>query len=317
MDQAPFYSDVDDGPAGGRAFWLTTADGVRIRLGDWPLEGAKGTVLLFPGRTEYVEKYGRAARDFAAHGYRTLAIDWRGQGLADRVAGDPALGHVAKFSDYQKDVDTVLAALPKLGIEGPVFLLAHSMGGAIGLRALHRKLPVKAAAFTAPMWGLHLPLLIKPVAWMLSSASEYLGRGETLAPGTNSDAYVLHELFAVNKLTSDSGMYDYMQTQARAHPNLNIGGPTMTWLHEALVEMRRLNGMPSPATPCVTFLGGDEAIVSPQSIRSRMVRWASGHLELVEGARHEVMMESPQVRAFCFETCAAHFNAQLGTRKPG
>tara|TARA_R110000868_G_scaffold221493_2_gene473126 strand:- start:5677 stop:6642 length:966 start_codon:yes stop_codon:yes gene_type:complete len=312
MDQAPFYSDVDDGPPGGRAFWLTASDGVRFRLGDWPVSGAKGTVLLFPGRTEYIEKYGRAARDFAARGYRTVAIDWRGQGLADRVSGNPALGHVGHFSDYQKDVDAVMAALPDLGITGPYVLLAHSMGGAIGLRALYRSLPVRAAVFTAPMWGIELPLLVRPLAWVLSSASNAIGRGEILSPGTTAEAYVLNELFAANKLTSDSDMYEYMQAQARAHPDLNIGGPTMRWLHESLMEMRRLAQRPSPNVPCLTFLGGDEAIVSAQRIRARMAQWPGGQLEVVTGARHEIMMENAETRAFCFDACAAHFDAHLG-----
>ena len=51
---APFYADVADGPPGGRAVWLHAADGVRLRAGLWPLQGARGTVLLLPGRTEYV-----------------------------------------------------------------------------------------------------------------------------------------------------------------------------------------------------------------------------------------------------------------------
>jgi len=60
MERAPFFADIDDGPEGGAAWWLTADDGLRIRLGVWSKEAAKGTVLLFPGRTEYIEKYGRA-----------------------------------------------------------------------------------------------------------------------------------------------------------------------------------------------------------------------------------------------------------------
>ena len=59
--------------------------GVRIRVGLWHRQGPAGTVLLFPGRTEYVEKYGRTARLLAARGLATLVIDWRGQGIADRL----------------------------------------------------------------------------------------------------------------------------------------------------------------------------------------------------------------------------------------
>ena len=91
---APFFRDIADGPGTGRAIWVHAEDGVRLRLGYWPLEGAKGTVLIMPGRTEYVEKYGRVARELAARGYAAVALDWRGQGLADRLGRVPSVGHV-------------------------------------------------------------------------------------------------------------------------------------------------------------------------------------------------------------------------------
>lgn len=85
LDPAPLYTDIAPGPEGGQAHWAETSDGKRIRLGHWPCAGARGTVLLFPGRTEYIEKYGLCAADFARRGLATMAIDWRGQGLSDRL----------------------------------------------------------------------------------------------------------------------------------------------------------------------------------------------------------------------------------------
>ncbi|MEM8538398.1 MAG: alpha/beta hydrolase, partial [Pseudomonadota bacterium] len=106
MTAAPFFADLAKGPDGGAAFWTTTDDGVRLRFGIWPAEGkaAKGTVFLFTGRTEYIEKYGPVAARFAASGLATLAIDWRGQGLSDRLVAQPTLGHVGSFDDFQRDV---------------------------------------------------------------------------------------------------------------------------------------------------------------------------------------------------------------------
>ena len=46
MSEAPLYHDVSDAPADGRAFWLKAADGVRIRVGLWRHDGARGTVFL-------------------------------------------------------------------------------------------------------------------------------------------------------------------------------------------------------------------------------------------------------------------------------
>ena len=110
MTDAPLHAAVADGPEGGRAFWLTTADSVRIRAGLWNPKAPQGTVLLLPGRTEYVEKYGRAARELATRGYATLTLDWRGQGLADRPFKDRMTGHVGDFSEFQSDLDTLVEA---------------------------------------------------------------------------------------------------------------------------------------------------------------------------------------------------------------
>ena len=94
MESAPFFSTIADGPEDGAAWWLNTEDGVRIRVGLWNRDAPSGTVLLFPGRTEYIEKYGRTARLLADRGLATLAIDWRGQGIADRLVEDPATGQL-------------------------------------------------------------------------------------------------------------------------------------------------------------------------------------------------------------------------------
>ena len=187
MEQAPLFDDIADGPEGGVAHWLKTDDGLKIRVGSWPVATAKGTVLLFPGRTEYVEKYGRAARDFHARGYAMLAVDWRGQGLADRMTEDATKGHVGKFTDYQHDVDATIDHARALGLPEPYYLVAHSMGGGIGLRSLIENMPVKAAAFSGPMWGIAMADLMRPVAWALPRLARPFGLLDLRAPLTENE----------------------------------------------------------------------------------------------------------------------------------
>ena len=55
MQAAPFFDDLANGPKGASARWVDAEDGVRLRMAHWPLTEAKGTVLLFSGRTEYIE----------------------------------------------------------------------------------------------------------------------------------------------------------------------------------------------------------------------------------------------------------------------
>lgn len=301
LSPAPFYSDIADGPDGGSAYWLTTSDGVRIRMGVWN-GGDKGTVLLFPGRTEYIEKYGRAAKGFAARGFSTVAVDWRGQGLADRALDNPMIGHVADFRDFQTDIASVLAAMPQLSLPEPMLLLGHSMGGCIGLRALMEGLPVTGAIFTGPMWDIKLDPLRRSAGWALSSASRHLKFDHMLAPGTVEASYVSVHAFEDNFLTRDESMYDYMRDQIAAYPELSLGGPSYAWLHEALKECRTLAARPCPDVPIVTFLGTNERIVDTPAIHDRMARWHNGALRMVEGAEHEVIMDYPEVQDDVYNT---------------
>ena len=53
---APFHAELADAPPGATVVWAQ-AGTARIRLAWWKA-GDRGTVLLLPGRTECIEKYG-------------------------------------------------------------------------------------------------------------------------------------------------------------------------------------------------------------------------------------------------------------------
>lgn len=314
LPAAPLYEDVAGGPPGGVAVWADTSDAMRIRLAAWRPDGpARGTVLLFPGRTEYIEKYGDAAREMARRGYATLAIDWRGQGLAPRLLDDRRIGHVNRFTDYQYDVAAMVEAATAMGLPRPWHLLAHSMGGCIGLRAVMRGLPVETCAFSGPMWGIALSPAMKPLAWVMAHAAPVLGLGTRLPPNASPDNYVQVQPFEGNFLTTDPDMYAMMQRQLAAYPDLGLGGPSLHWLREALSECRQLAARPSPDLPCCCFLGGNERIVDSGAIHARMAAWPNAALELIDGAEHEVLMETPATRARVFDRLAALFSGGQAT----
>ena len=312
MELAPLYHEIAGGPEGGAAHWLKTSDGVRIRVGHWPKDGAKGTVLIFPGRTEFVEKYGMLAKSLRDAGYASLAIDWRGQGIADRMMGDRRIGHIGEFADYQRDVKAVINHARDMNLPRPYFLIAHSMGGCIGLRALLEGLNVKAVMFSAPMWGVTMSSTLRPSAWALSAAATKLGYGETISPGQSKESYVLREDFALNTLTNDPEVWAFLKTQLEMYPDLGLGGPSLRWLYLSLNEMRRLSLLPSPKVPCLTYLGTKEVIVDPQRIRDRMADWPNGQLRVIDGGLHEMLMDVPKMRNMIINETVAHFDAHLG-----
>ena len=308
MLSAPFFAEVADGPDTGRAVWLTASQGVRIRVAIWDNPGAKGTVLLLPGRSEYVEKYGRAAGDLAARGYATLSVDWRGQGLADRATGDRMVGHVDDFAEFQADLDAMIDCARDQGLPQPFYLISHSMGGCIGLRALLRGIPVRAAAFSAPMWGIPMSAVMRPVAHILSATSRWFNFDHRYSPGTNGKTYVLDVPFVGNTLTTDAEMWDFMRQQALAHPDLSLGGPSLGWLNAALRECHALSQVPSPALPVYCALGLAEKIVDPTPVHRRMPPWQGATFELYPGSEHEIMMERPATRARFFDAACGLFD---------
>ena len=185
------------------------------------------------------------------------------------------------------------------------------MGGCIGLRAVMSGLPVNAAAFSAPMWGILMSSTMRPAAWALSWTGRRLGAGTKYAPGTKPQTYVLAEPFEGNTLTNDPDMYTYMQAQMREVPEMALGGPSLHWLNEALMEMRGLAARPAPDMPCLTFLGTDEKIVDPEAIKTRMAAWPGGDLVMMPGGEHEVLMERPAIRDVVHTDCAAFFDRHL------
>ncbi len=307
-NDAPLFAAEAEGPHDGRAVWLQ-ADGARIRAVLWGAQAPRGTVFLFPGRTEYIEKYGRSAADLAAAGYATVSVDWRGQGLSNRVMKDPMVGHVSDFAEFQADFAALLAFARGQGLPEPYYLMAHSMGGCIGLRSLMDGAPFQAAAFSAPMWGILMADWMRPIAAALSTTSRLMGFDHRYAPGTNSRSYVLDVPFVGNTLTTDAEMWDYMRRQAQAHPELVLGGPSLGWLKAAMDECAALAAMASPACPVVCGLGNQERIVDVRPIHDRMARWPGGRLDMYAGAEHEVLMERPAIRAAFVASAVALFEA--------
>ncbi len=294
-EQAPYRDDLAQGPE-MRAEWLRTSDGVRIRVGHAEAADSKGTVFILPGRTEYIEKYGRTAKDLVRAGFDVVSLDWRGQGMSDRLGADPMVGHVGRFVDFQKDWAAVRSFAGKTDLPKPWHMIAHSMGGCIGLRALINGSDMASVMFSGPMWGIDMAPYLRPVAWTLPRLAMAIGQGHRIAPGTSIKSYPASEPFENNLLTSDPEMFGYMRHHVEAEPQFGLGGPSCAWLLSALQECAALARMPSPALPALCFVGSNERIVDTRAIRDRMTHWKGGKLLLVDGAEHEVLMEKPNIR---------------------
>jgi len=206
---------------------IKTPDGAELRFARWaPPAGRKGTVCVFTGRSESIEKYFETVRDLRDRGFAVAMIDWRGQGHSSRRLRDPRKGYVRDFSDFEIDVETFVQQVVLPDCPPPYFALAHSMGGAVMLRVAHAgKRWFDRMVLSAPMIDLPGRATSFPVRALLR-IMRLAGQGGRYVPG-GGDALTGTQSFINNPFTSDPVRYARNAAILEEDPTLGIGSPTV------------------------------------------------------------------------------------------
>ena len=298
---ASFLNNVFKWPQAANTSYKTTTDGIRVRTSFWAANDPVGTVFVFPGRADYIEKYGGLANFCLSNNLNVIAIDWRGQGLSERLLDDKNIGHIEDFKNYQNDVEVIINEAKDAGLVKPWIIFAHSMGGLIGLRTLHDNPVFEKVVFTSPMWGIQMPPILKSGASIIMSLISLIGKMETYAPTTSPETRILNEEYEFNKLTSDIRNFKLLRQQLIQHPNLQIGGPSSAWVSAALDEIEFQIGKEPPITPALCFLGEKEEIIDNLAVREFCKNWDSCDLISIPDAKHDLLMEKKMILHSLFE----------------
>ena len=288
---ASFLNNVFKWPQAANTNYKATTDGIRVRTSFWAANDPVGTVFVFPGRADYIEKYGGLANFCLSNNLNVIAIDWRGQGLSERLLDDKNIGHIEDFKNYQNDVEVIIKEAKDASLVKPWIIFAHSMGGLIGLRTLHDNPVFKKVVFTSPMWGIQMPPILKSGASIIMSLISLIGKMETYAPTTSPETRILNEEYEFNKLTSDIRNFKLLRQQLIQHPDLQIGGPSSAWVSAALDEIEFQIGNEPPITPALCFLGEKEEIIDNLAVREFCKNWDSCDLISIPDAKHDLLME--------------------------
>jgi lysophospholipase len=286
-------------PEGALAGTIGASDGATLRFARWPAPaGGRGTVCIFTGRGECIEKYFETVRDLRTRGYAVAVIDWRGQGHSSRQLANPLKGHVRNFSDYEIDVAAFVNQVVLPHCPPPYAALAHSMGGAVMLRVAHAGFEMfERFVLCAPMInlpGLRASLPMRGLVRLLRTA----GTGERFIPGGNIDL-IKSTGFPGNPLTSDPRRYARNAAILEADPTLGIASPTVAWLDAAFAAMGEFRSPEFAGRirqPVLMLAAGDDTIVSTPAIAAFARHLPAGSHRVIAGAKHEILQEDDRYR---------------------
>ena len=250
-----------------------TADGMNLFEQWWrPEEKPKATVIIVHGYAEHSTRYTHVAEHLVNNGYDIETFDLRGHGQSE---GKRAF--VRSFDEYLGDLEQFLERVRQRMKTKNMFLLGHSMGGAIvSLFAITRKPDIKGLILSGP--ALKISDDISPLLVRLSSIiGTFLPRLPTIkldSSGISRDPEV------VRRYDNDPLVY---RGGIPARTGAEITGATK--MIQAQMETITL--------PLLILHGADDRLADPEGSKSLYERAQSKdkNLKLYEGYYHEVMNE--------------------------
>jgi alpha-beta hydrolase superfamily lysophospholipase len=252
---------------------LGAADGRRLFTRRWLPESApRALVAIVHGYAEHSGCYAHVGEALAARGYAVHAVDLRGHGLSD---GDRAI--VPSFAEYLVDVRAFLRHVRAAADGRPIFLLGHSMGGAVVALELAVDHPPLAGAMLSGAAVGRTPSVVRAVVTAIGRLAPRLPLIKLNAADVSRDPEV------VRRYEDDPLVYHgriragLAAAMARAAQRIERDAATIT-------------------LPILIMHGTDDQLASPDASRALFgaVSSTDKTLKMYKGLHHEILNEPEQ-----------------------
>ncbi|MVO83293.1 alpha/beta fold hydrolase [Streptomyces sp. p1417] len=312
-------------PAGTRAYRLRTARGDFAVLDTRPTGEVKGTALLLPGFTGSKEDFIALLRPLAEAGYRTVAVDGRGQ--YESTGPDD----VAAYAQQELAADVLAQAAAVHGDgEEPPHLLGHSLGGLVARAAVLLAPPGTFASLTlmasgpariSPSQRTRATLLTDAVAahpmavvWEAMQAMQPPPEDTATATGPGADTA------AVPRTADTDAVDDTEDTDAaalRARWLRNNPAQLIATGHQLRTEPDRVDELAAAPLP-KHVVSGERDDTWPVPLLDDMARRLGARRTVVVGAEHSPNTDRPEATATAlaafWDSCAPERPAARGAQ---
>lgn len=287
-----------------------------------------GAIVVSSGRTESFIKYKELVYTLFTAGYSVYIHDHRGQGFSGRmVESDSQMGHVWEFENYIKDLKSFYDLKVAPNRHDNLFLLGHSMGGAIATLYIEKyQDDFKAAALSSPM---HQPATGTLGGVACSGASftttvrdyfiSMFGWEPRYAVGQGPYENINFSPDTETMMTHSEARFRAVQQLYDANDEIKIGGVSSHWLANACdASITLLKNADSVRIPVLVLQAQNDIAVTPegQDRFCELLQLAgksmckSGKPIVIPGAFHEILIESDEYRIPAITEILSFFEEQ-------
>jgi lysophospholipase len=285
-DVLPFYKSL-------RHQFFQNRQGLRLHFVSYQKVDAQKTIVILPGQSEPAMKYAELLYDLRETNADIFIFDHQGQGESQRLLKDTQKGHVINFNDYVNDLNQYMDEMVIPARKGPIFLIAHSMGGAVASLYMDRNPGIiEKAVLVAPMLEINTSPYPSKIAYLYSKFLNSIGKGEEYAPGRGP--YDFNSRFETNLLTNSQVRFDAGRYLFSTWPELTIGGPTVRWVYSSLRATKKSDQL-NVSTPVLMLQAGEDKIVKPGRQNKFCAKNSCSKI-LFPTAKHEILMERDRIR---------------------
>jgi lysophospholipase len=249
------------------------------------LEGAEDS-WFFEGETFY---------DLFQKGYDIYAYDHRGQGLSPHLSdANPQISHIERFSDYTRDFQAFVTLVREENPSRSLFLVAHSLGGAIAADYLesYGSSPFASVVLLTPMFEINFSRNGKN--FTEQQVLEDVSFNMTLHPSTANKYAYPEEAGDIDPKTWDQETPNPRLAQiyqlCKEKPEVVVGGPSNKWLQESINNSRRIRSQ-TDRIECKTLLviAENDTVVVNEATQAASKKMPQVTCELVEEASHSLL----------------------------
>lgn len=247
--------------------------GLVLRERWWlPRGESRAAIVLVHGLKDHSARYDYVGGWLAGRGYAVYAPDLRGHGESERERF-----FVETFDEYVEDLEVFMGRIREREEGRPLFLLGHSMGGAVAsLFVLDRRPDLQGLVLIAP--ALEPTDDVSPILiWLSGFISRFFPR----APVTKVDVRALSHLPAVVEAARKDPLSNERPAPARTG-------------YEILRAMRRIRDRAAEiSVPLLVMHGTEDHLTNPRGSEILFERAGSREkdIKLYKGLYHEILNE--------------------------